>query len=137
MPLILRNDFWQSTNPTITCIFANYLKVIAFVNNACGCLHVDPVNSPQCLLEMQFDECRNGSIVVTLDPFFSQQKLWKQQIFSIPITHSDISWLSQRRPDKPGRMQVFKYTKLPPPQYGNTNNRPRFHTSSIIILTLQ
>ena len=133
-PTLLCDDFCRSTNPTITRIFSKYRKVIAFVNNACGCLHGDPTNSPQHLLEMQLDECKNGSIVVTLDSFFCQQRFWKEEIFSIPIVHSDISWRSQRRPAKPGRMNVFKYTKMQSSQYSGTKNRPRFHRSNVIIL---
>jgi hypothetical protein len=133
-PTLLCDDFCRPTNPTISRIFANHRKVISFVNNACGCLHGDPTNSPQHILETQLDECMNGSIVVTMDTFFCMQKNWKEEIFSIPIVHSDISWLSQRRPDKPGRMIVFKYTKMPSSQYSGTGNRPRYHTSNVVYL---
>ena len=130
-PFLLCDDFCCPTNPIITRIFSNHRKVIAFVNNAGGCLHGDPTNSPQHLLEIQLDKCMNGSIVVTMDTFFCQQNFWKEEIFSIPIVHSDISWFSQRRPDKPGRMNVFKYTKMLSSQYSGIVNRPRFLSSNV------
>ena len=133
-PLILHDDFCDPKHPTIIRIFANYRKVVAFVNNASGCLHGDPPRSPQHLLKLQLVECMHGSIVITLDLFFSQQKYWKEEICSIPIKYLDILWLSQRRSDKPGRMNVLKYMKMFPPQYHGTANQPRFHTLTVIFL---
>ena len=134
LPLILHDDFCDPRNPTIICVFSNHCNVVAFVNNVCGCLRGDTANSPQHLLEMQLDKCMHGSIVVTLDPFFSQQKDWKEEIFSIPITHSGILWLSQCRPDKPGGMNVFKYTKMLFSQYRDMANQPRFHAVSNVTI---
>ena len=114
-PLILCDDFYHHKHPTSISVFRNYCKIIDFVDNAGGCLRGDTAHSHQDLLEMQLDECVHGSIVITLDPFFSQQKYWKGEIFSIHITYSDISWLSQCRPNKSGRMNVFKWTKMKPP----------------------
>ena len=133
-PLILCNDFCHPQEPTIIRVFSNYCKVVAFVNNSSGCLRGDTSLSPQQSLETKLDQCMHVAIAITLDLFFSQHKYWKEEILSVPIKHSDILWLLQRRPNKPGKMNVFKYTKMCSTQYPGTNNCPRFSASSIIFL---
>ena len=86
LPLILCDDFSCPQNPIIICAFSNYCKVVAFVNNASVCLCGDPLRPPKETLEKQLAWCLCGSIVITLDSFFSTEILEGRNLFhSHPI----------------------------------------------------
>ena len=81
-PHLLCGDFSNLANQLITGAFSH--NVVAFINNACGCLIGDPDSSPQHQLATLMDSCFSGSFVITLDLFFFQRSLGWKKCFLFP-----------------------------------------------------
>lgn len=111
VPTLFEGDFCGSTIRRLDRAIHGR-RVMIYCNNA-GQVWSGDI---QTKLEIKLRDCQVGSIVISLDKFFSYDTSWREEKYKLFVHPDDVSWSGS------SSLAVFKYTKV---KHDGGGRRPR------------
>lgn len=110
LPRFVEANFTDKNVPYLDDAIATCRPII-FLNNAEGRMSS---NHTQAELEWKLEDCREGTVVVTLDRSFQSYDRWHEEAFVMTIRKEHLSWTS----GSPGTKEftIYKYTRQSTPR---------------------
>jgi len=119
LPDIIHGDFTRDIDEFDHVIAKDRLAV--YLNN-----YNNSLGDAQTKLEQKLSACLPGSVVIALDPMFTSDVNWREELFSTTVPRDHVSWM--RKSHGTATLNFYKYTKL---EVGEGGRRPR-HVSGFL-----